>query len=62
MEVIVLHTTITYIGKDAFSGCINLRNIFIPSSVTNFDEYCFYDYRKLKQISIPYLASSIKRW
>lgn len=49
---------ITSIESAAFSGCVNMRKISIPDSVTEIGDYAFYNCRNLTGIIIP---ESVKR-
>ena len=44
---------ITFIGKDAFGECRNLKNVHIASSVTSIGERAFLNCRSLTSINIP---------
>lgn len=52
-EIIELHIpkTIKHIGKEAFSGCINMKKIHFDGTVDVFDDKCFQDCEKLQKIS-----------
>ena len=41
------------IGEYAFSGCLNLKTISIPNSVTSIDDYAFMNCHNLKSINLP---------
>ena len=49
----------TEIGDWAFSGCSNLKDITIPSSVTTIYKRAFEDCRSLTNITIPSKVTSI---
>lgn len=38
-----LADNLTYIGKEAFSGCTNYFNLFVPASLDTLGEYSFYN-------------------
>ncbi len=50
---LTLPDTITTIGKDAFSGNVALRNVYIPDSVKTIDYAAFENCTNLKSVSIP---------
>lgn len=50
---LTLPDTITEIGKDAFSGNVSLRNVYIPDSVKKINYAAFENCTNLKSVSIP---------
>ena len=52
-------TTVTSIGKSAFSRCYSLTSIRIPDSVTSIGEGAFYSCNRLTSITIPDSVTSI---
>ncbi len=46
----VIPNTVTSIGFAAFSGCLNLTSIEIPSSVSNIGDYGFYQCYELRNV------------
>lgn len=50
---VCLNRGICYIGKDAFSGCINLTSIELPDSVSYIDSRAFAGCANLKSIKVP---------
>ncbi len=51
--------SVKIIGDDAFFGCINLKNINIPDSVTSIGDSAFFDCISLESITIPDSVTSI---
>ena len=49
----VIPSSVTYIGRSAFSGCTGLHEIVIPESVTEIGERAFEGCDNLKVISVP---------
>jgi hypothetical protein len=52
MKNVVIPDTVTYIGKNAFENCNNLRSVVIPNSVTTIDEYAFAYCYNLQTVTI----------
>lgn len=52
MKNVVIPDTVTYIGKNAFESCDNLRSVVIPNSVTTIDEYAFAYCYSLQTVTI----------
>lgn len=52
-EEVVLPEGVTSIGRDAFSGCEHIKQVFLPSSLTRIEYNAFYGCKSLKTISIP---------
>lgn len=50
---------VTSIGNSAFSGCDNLLNLEIPSTVTAIGEYAFTDCDRLINVTIPKSVTEI---
>ncbi|HET6559380.1 MAG TPA: leucine-rich repeat protein, partial [Prolixibacteraceae bacterium] len=50
---IILPSTTTMLGSNAFEGCTSLTNIVIPSSVISINDYVFKDCKSLTSITIP---------
>lgn len=48
--------TVTEILSDAFSDCPNLKEAFVPSSVTKLNEGCFRNCSKIEKITLPHLG------
>ena len=51
--------SVTSIGDRAFSWCISLTSVTIPSSVTSIGERAFYDCYRLESVTIPSSVTSI---
>ena len=58
IESYVIPSSVTSIGKGAFTGCYSLSEIVIPSSVTSIGDGAFLGCRSLSEIVIP---SSVTR-
>lgn len=56
-----LPSSITMIGKGAFSGCLSLREIEIPSSVISIGDHAFDGCSKLVKIKIPSSSLPVRR-
>ncbi|WP_155993248.1 leucine-rich repeat domain-containing protein [Bacteroides sp. Ga6A2] len=52
-------SSVTSIGKSAFSGCSSLESIIIPSSVTSIGDCAFWGCSSLESITIPSSVTSI---
>jgi len=52
-------SSVTSIGKYAFSGCTNLTSITIPSNVTSIGDYAFFGCTGLTSVTIPNSITSI---
>ncbi len=50
---LVIPSSVTSIGNDAFYGCRDLTSVTIPNSVTNIGENAFYGCSGLQKIIIP---------
>ena len=59
IKEIVLPSTITEIGSNAFRCCSGLTSIEIPNSVTSIGNLAFYDCKGLTSIVIPNSVTSI---
>ena len=53
---------VTSVSNSAFSGCISLERVYIPSSVTAIGHSAFMGCSALKQIDIPASVTSIGPW
>ena len=62
LRKITILSSITSIGKSAFSGCSSLNQVTfgLPSSVTSIGDYAFRGCSSLTQISIPSSVTSIR--
>ena len=58
----VIPSSVTSIGKGAFSYCRSLSEIVIPSSVTSIGKGAFYCCDSLSEIVIPFSVTSIGDW
>ena len=56
---VTIPTSVTSIGDDAFSYCINLASITIPNSVTSIGDNAFSGCKNLTSITIPNNVTSI---
>ena len=52
-------STVSTIGKSAFSSCTNMTSIIIPNSVISVEEYAFSGCSSLTSITIPNSVTSI---
>ncbi len=43
----------TYISEWCFAGCVNLREVYLPNSISVIKSYAFKDCTSLKKIEIP---------
>ena len=59
---IELGNGVTSIPKNAFSNCVNLEKITIPSSVKTIGDNAFYYCYKLSNVSIPNSVTSIGKY
>ena len=62
IESYVIPSSVTSIGKGAFTGCYSLSEIVIPSSVTSIGDGAFSFCRSLSEIVIPSSVTSIGDW
>ena len=53
LNEIFIPNGVTTIGRDAFHGCYNLKNIELPNSITYIDSYAFYDCASLTDVTLP---------
>ena len=53
MEHVKLPSTLTKIGKRAFSYCIHLKEVILPEGLKEIEPYAFYNCEKLSTISLP---------
>lgn len=49
---IVIGEGITDIGRGAFSGCTNLKNVYLPASLESINEYAFYSCKNIESITV----------
>ena len=57
------YTSDDVIGAHAFSGCISLTSLTLPSGVTSIGDYAFYGCSGLTSLTLPSsVTSSIGRW
>ena len=59
--MIEIQNGVTYIGKEAFAGCIELNYINIPQSVKQIGEYAFYGCSKLSEINLPLQLTELSK-
>ena len=62
VESYVIPSSVSSIGKGAFTGCYSLSEIVIPSSVTSIGDGAFSFCRSLSEIVIPSSVTSIGDW
>ncbi|MBR5336808.1 MAG: leucine-rich repeat protein [Lachnospiraceae bacterium] len=55
----VIESGVTSIGNEAFLGCTNLTDIFIPESVTSIGKEAFYGCSRLAGVSLPSSITNI---
>jgi hypothetical protein len=58
---VVLPSSITSFGQDAFENCSGLKEINIPPSVTSIESYAFYFCSRLLNVNIPAGVKNIGR-
>lgn len=60
LETILLPTTITAIGDNAFMECTALKSMAIPEGVTSIGSYAFNECRTLAEVSLPEGIETLK--
>lgn len=60
LEIVILPSTLTEIGEQAFRSCHSLTRVDIPVSVKVIGEFAFNYCKKLQSISIPPLVTRIE--
>lgn len=58
-EKVVIPSSVTSIGANAFQKCNTVKTVVIPSSVKKIGEQAFLDCTKLSSITIPKSVTSI---
>ena len=56
---LVIPSDVTYVPKNAFSGCISISKLVIHDNVTSIDDYAFYKCKKLETIEFGNNVSTI---
>lgn len=59
LETVVLPYNCTWLYVNTFSGCVCLKNVSLPQTITKFDKSVFYNCRNLESITIPSAVTSI---
>jgi hypothetical protein len=59
LTTILLPSSVTSIGREAFHGCSGLTSVTIPNSVTSIGEYAFSFCTGLTSVTIPNSVTSI---
>ena len=59
---VVIPSSVTSIGEEAFSMCFSLTSIIILDSVTSIGDSAFYGCNSLTSITIPDSVTSIGKW
>ena len=49
------------IGRDGLSFCSSLTQIELPSTITQLDEYAFFDCRKVKTVTVKAVKSQVEQ-
>ena len=58
---IKLNDDIVAVGDQAFAICINLEHLFIPESVKEIGDWCFYGCKKLKEVAYDGTLEELKQ-
>ena len=58
---IKLNDDIVAVGDQAFANCINLEHLFIPESVKEIGDWCFYGCKKLKEVTYNGTLEELKQ-
>lgn len=58
---IKLNDDIVAVGNQAFAKCINLEHLFIPESVKEIGDWCFYGCKKLKEVAYDGTIEELKQ-
>ena len=53
---------ITTVGRCAFYGCVTLREVTLPSTLTEIKEYGFYGCSSLNEITVPAAVNTIGKY
>jgi hypothetical protein len=59
LEKVIIPSSITVIGTNAFRGCNALQSISIPDGVTSIGQRAFFDCSSLKEIILPLSVTEI---
>lgn len=56
-----LNDDVVEVGDQAFAICINLEHLFIPESVKEIGDWCFYGCKKLKEVAYDGTLEELKQ-
>lgn len=58
LNSVTISEGVKYIGSRAFSDCVVLKKVVLPSTITSIGQYAFYECRQMESIEIP---NSVKK-
>lgn len=58
LNSVTISEGVKYIGSRAFSDCVVLKKVVLPSTIISIGQYAFYECRQMESIEIP---SSVKK-